>query len=179
MRSPNSLVSEALVVFPCLLLSLGTLVGQQEDRAQQLIDKIATKLAAMPLQRLKESGVLVEGLSEEAIRGGLNERKLQREVEAKLRSIGLRIVDSHTAQPYMYINVLASRISTIYVFTITLELHEQVIPVRDQSMLYGGTTWHRAVQSTAAQDGLPPKVIEGLSLLLNEFKEAYLLVNEQ
>jgi hypothetical protein len=135
----------------------------------------------MPLQGIKDCGVLVENLNEEAIGGGLNERTLQREVSAKLSAIGLRTGDANASpNPYIYVNVLVSKIATAgYVFAVRLELHEQVIPVRDKAVLFFGTTWQRMTQSTAGRDGLALKVTEALSVLLDEFRKDYSSVNSQ
>lgn len=142
---------------------------------------MAAKLAAMPLQGIKDCGILVENLNEEAIKGGLNERKLQSEVSAKLGAIGVRTENVNaSSNPNIYVNVLVSTISNAgYFFSVTLELHEQVSPVRDKAVVFSGTTWHRLAQSTADRNSLPLKVAGALSALLDEFRKDYFLVNSQ
>src|SRR5260370_42660521 len=89
-RSIAHWASKALILVGLLLLRIGSVFAQQDDHTQQLVRQMGAKLAAMPLQGIKACGVLVENLNEEAISGGLNEPKLQREGSAKLSAIGLR-----------------------------------------------------------------------------------------
>jgi hypothetical protein len=127
-------------------------------------------------------GVLVENLNQDGIRGGLNERNLQRDAEAKLRGLGITVLaPAATAdKPYIYVNVLVSKISGAgYIFAVSLALHEYVRPERDKTLSLSATTWERTTQSGADQNSLPPKVARGLSLLFEEFRKDYELVNAQ
>jgi hypothetical protein len=178
MKSIAQLLSRALILVGFSLLGVGSVFAQQND---QLLGKMAAKLAAMPLQGIKDCGILIENLDEVAIRGGLNERNLQREVSAKLDAIGLRAGDANAfSNPYIYVNVLVDKIPRAgYAFSVSLELTEQVIPVRDKAILFSGVTWRHKALNTAGLDNLSSKVSQALSVLLDEFRRDYVSVNSQ
>src|ERR1700730_16024422 len=106
MRSMADWASTTLILVGLPLLGIGSAFAQQ-DHTEQLLRKAAAKLAAMPLQGMQDCGVVVENMNQESISGGLKERNLQREVSAKLSTIGLKTGDAvATSNPYIYVNVL-------------------------------------------------------------------------
>ena len=162
-----------------VLPMLGTVVvfAQQDDHRQQL----AGRLAAMPLQGIKDCGILVENLNADAISGGLNERNLQRQLSERLSAIGVRTGDlkaySPTA-PYLYLSVLVSKFSTAgYAFSISLELHELVIPVRDRTAVFSGTTWQGERVAAVGRNALSSTITRTLTALVEEFRKDHSSVN--
>ena len=176
----SGLFLRAVVSFiGCQLISAGLLLSQQEDPAEKLLREIGQAVGAMPLQGLKDCSVVIETLNEEGVRAGLNERTLQRDVEGRLRGLGIRAVNADfSGRPYIYLKVHVSTLAGAgHIFFASLELHEMVTPKRDQSIVLGATTWHRIIQSGAAKNGLASKVSQALSVLFDDFRKDYSQVN--
>jgi hypothetical protein len=100
MRQIAKLASKTSIViaFAALGIQIGT--------AQSVADKMMAKMAVAALLGITDCHVMVENLNDAAIGGGLNERKIQSEVSAKLNEIGIRTGDANpSANPYLYVNV--------------------------------------------------------------------------
>jgi hypothetical protein len=158
MESRTHWLAKALNLAVFLVLGAAPVFAQQNDFAKQFWNKVAAKQKARALEGLKDCGLVVEDLSEDATRGGLNERNLQREVATRLSAIGIKTGNAPSlSSPFMYVSVLVTRLSNGgYVFAVTLELREMVVPEREkdkEANLFLATTWSQFSGGTANRNG--------------------------
>ncbi len=156
-------------------------VFSQSDQAERAFQRMADNLRARPLQGLTHCGLKVEDLSIESIRGGLNERTLQREMAATLSALKLRTDDVPSLSgPFVSLNVSVTKLGRSgYTFVVLLELRELVTPERDKEALFLVTTWRQFGTGAADNNGLPLKVADTLALVLEDFRRDYSLANSQ
>ena len=88
-------------------------------------------------------GVLVENLNPVIEKNGLLTSRLQTDVEEELSKAGIRVLPGSEigpADPLLYINVNAHKLDELFFYSISVELHQLVILVRDPSMETLATT---------------------------------------
>ena len=109
-----------------------------------------TKYNIESLRGLKGVNVVVEDLQPNIEADGLGRDSIQADVELELRLAGIRVLTEEERLkepgcPYLYVNVNSYKDSTIqtYVFSISVELKQDVILMRYlQTVVYGATTWY-------------------------------------
>jgi len=136
------------------------------------------------LRGLKGVGVLVEKLPAEVEKEGLDRNELQRAVESKLQSAGIRLLTKEESlrapgEPYLYINInvnIAKTESDIYPYSIDLLLIQKVSLVRDPKLTSYAITW-----STGGVGSIGKQILsqlrESVEAMVDVFIKAYLAEN--
>ena len=99
------------------------------------------------LRGLKGVAVVIELPGSESERGGLKASRLQTDVELRLRNAGIPVLTkeertSTPGSPYLYVNVhvRGTRLG-VYMFTITVQLRQEVVLKRNPSAEASVATW--------------------------------------
>ncbi len=101
------------------------------------------------LRGLGGVGVLVEQLPGEVEAEGLTRNQLQKEVESRLRSAGIKVLTREECQktpgePYLYINInvnIAKTESDVYPYSIDAVLIQKVSLLRNPNLTTYAVTW--------------------------------------
>lgn len=162
------------------LLLVCVAASAQTDAANAVFMRMATNVRVRPLKSLTTCGLALDDLSADAIQGGLNERVLQRTMSSQLTRLGIRISDGASLEgPFISATVSVTKLGSAgYSFSILLELRELTQPERDKGALFLSTTWRQFATGAADRTGLAAKVMDSLTLLLNDFKRDNALANE-
>ena len=127
--------------------------------------------------------VLVEHLSDEAQRDGLDTTQIRTDVELKLRQAGISVLTQQewlatAAAPYLYVNVqVIKNPAHVYAFSADVELRQRVTLVRNPSTLILAPTWSATgIIGTAGSQRLA-SVREDVRDLTDQFINAYLAAN--
>lgn len=150
-----------------LLVAAGAATGQSDSEATR-----------RSLKGLEGVRVLVESLSAEAERDGLNETTIQTDVELKLRQAGIRVLTKETG-PYLYISVNASLQTDfrLYAFAISVEFNQSVRLDRDPDVwIPGAVTWRVGGVGSVGQFKLR-QLRDSIRDYVDQFINAYLSVN--
>jgi hypothetical protein len=107
------------------------------------------KLNRATLRGLRGVGVLVEKLSPEVEKEGLNRDQLQVAVESRLHKAGIKVLTREESvktpgEPYLYINInlnVAKTESPIYPYSIDLLFIQKVSLQRDPKLMTYAVTW--------------------------------------
>jgi len=136
------------------------------------------------LRGLKGFGVLVEKLPPEVEKEGLKSDQLQREVEIKLRTAGIKVMTKEESfktpgEPYLYINInvnIAKTESDIYPYSIDLLLIQKVSLLRDPKLTSYAVTW-----STGGVGSIGKPIVgqlgESAEAMVDVFIKVYLVEN--
>ena len=136
------------------------------------------------LRGLKGVGVLVEKLPAEVEKEGLDRNELQRAVESKLQSAGIRLLTKEESlkapgEPYLYINInvnIAKTEADIYPYSIDLLLIQKVSLLRDPKLTSYAITW-----STGGVGSIGKQILsqlrESVEAMVDVFIKAYLAEN--
>ena len=136
------------------------------------------------LRGLKGVGVLVEKLPTEVEKEGLDRNELQRAVESKLQSAGIRLLTKEESlrapgEPYLYINInvnIAKTESDIYPYSIDLLLIQKVSLLRDPKLTSYAVTWSTGGVGSIAKPILS-QLRESVEAMVDVFVNAYLMEN--
>ena len=132
------------------------------------------------LRGLKGIGVLVEQLPPEVENGGLSKNQLQKDVEAKLRAAGIKVLTKEECaktpgEPNLYINVnvnIAKTESDIYPYSLDLLFIQKVSLLRDQKITSYGVTWSTAGVGSITKT-MVSQLRESVGEILDIFIKAY------
>jgi len=127
-----------------ILLVLGLILASEYS-----VFAVNGKSNRATLRGLKGIGVLVEQLAPEVENGGLSKDQLQKNVEAKLRAAGIKVLTREECaktpgEPNLYINVnvnIAKTESDIYPYSLDLLFIQKVSLLRDQKITSYAVTW--------------------------------------
>ena len=127
--------------------------------------------------------VLVEQISDEAQRDGLDTTQIRTDVELKLRQAGITVLTrqewlSTAAAPYLYVNVqVLKNPAKFYVFSANVELGQRATLVHDPSMSVLATTWSATGTIGTVGSQKVGSVREDVRDLTDQFINAYLAAN--
>ena len=136
------------------------------------------------LAGLEGVGVIVEELGSKDRKYGLTKQAIQTDVELRLRKYGLRVFSSKerfqtVGMPFLYVNVnaLIDEELGLTATTITVELHEEVMVLRDPAMVHvSATTWDGSFTLFGGTSKLK-QVRQDVRDLVDEFINDYLAAN--
>jgi hypothetical protein len=142
-----------------------------------------TEFTRPSLKGLNAVEVLVESLSTEAERDGLNKTSIQTDVQLKLRQAGIRVLTraerfETPGWPFLYIDV-AVKLRTdvpVYAYSINVELEQSVRLDRAPSIQLSATTWSVGSVGAVGRNKLRT-VRDDIKDHVDEFINAYLSVN--
>ena len=91
-------------------------------------------------------GVVIEDIDQTIEREGFTAAQIQKDVEEKLRSAGIKILSEteltkSPGMPYLYVNIFTFKDEDIYAYHITLELKQMVSLVRKSAVKQSVATW--------------------------------------
>jgi hypothetical protein len=98
------------------------------------------------LAGLNGVGIVIEDIDPAIEREGLTSTQIQKDVEEKLRTAGIKILSEaeltkSPGMPYIYVNIFTFKDEDIYAYHITLELKQMVSLVRKPSVKQSVATW--------------------------------------
>jgi Cdc6-like AAA superfamily ATPase len=136
------------------------------------------------LRGLKGVGVLVEKLPAEVEKEGLDKNELQRAVESKLQSAGIRLLTKEESlrapgEPYLYINInvnVAKTESDIYPYSIDMLFIQKVSLLRDPKLTSYAVTWSTGGVGSIGKPILS-QLRESVEAMVDVFVNAYLMEN--
>ncbi|OGP87736.1 MAG: hypothetical protein A2157_06355 [Deltaproteobacteria bacterium RBG_16_47_11] len=128
--------------------------------------------------------MLVEKLPAEVEKEGLDRNELQRAVESKLRSAGIRLLTKEESlrapgEPYLYINInvnVAKTESDIYPYSIDMLFIQKVSLLRDPKLTSYAVTWSTGGVGSIAKPILS-QLRESVEAMVDVFVNAYLMEN--
>jgi hypothetical protein len=132
------------------------------------------------LRGLKGIGVVVERLPPEIEGGGLSIDQIQKDVEAKLRAAGIKVLTKEECartpgEPNLYINLnvnIAKTESEIYPYSLDLLFIQKVSLLRDQKIMSYGVTWSTAGVGSITKT-MVSQLRESVREILDIFIKAY------
>ena len=131
--------------------------------------------------------VTVEPLLSEVERDGLLTAELRTEIEQQLRRAGIRILTAEERErtpgkPLFYVNITMwkgrHRGAMLYLFSIRIELQQEVFLARDPALRRLVPTWHVGSVGMASADRLR-SIHSFVSDFVTQFIHAYRAVNPQ
>jgi len=129
-------------------------------------------------------GVVVEPMTPAAEKDGLTTSTLQTAIELKLRQEGIRVLTSGErlvapGNPYLYLRVgtMKSDEVEVYVYTITLELLQEVRLSRNPAITSWAATWSAPGKIGIIGFRKLPSVRESVRGIVDQFLNAYLAAN--
>jgi hypothetical protein len=138
------------------------------------------------LRGLKGVGVVVEELTPDAKRGGLDEEQLRMGVEWRLRQVGIIVLSGSDLRrvpdaPHLSISVAAlqgkGRLALLFVYSAKVELKQSVTLVRDDSLNLSTATWALSGVSMIGSSRFRAGVHERVVSYVDRFIGDYLAVN--
>jgi hypothetical protein len=126
--------------------------------------------------------VVVEPLSPQIEREGLTTDRLQKEIEARIRTAGVKVLSKEEflktlGKPYLYVNVGISILRTQitrYIFYIRLEFNQEVSLVKTPESIVPAATWSTGGWGI---DFNLENIRDVLKNQVEKFIDAYLAVN--
>jgi len=127
--------------------------------------------------------VLVEGLGPDEEQDGLSENRIRADVELKLSMTGIKVLtreESFNApgKPYLYVNLNAMKISGIsnYVYSVRIELNQDVWLDRDPKVRVSAVTWDVGNVGTVGTSRIDT-IRDKIAYLVDMFINAWLAAN--
>ena len=138
------------------------------------------------LRGLKEISVLIEYLPDDVEREGLNREQLQRDIEARLRQAGLRVLtlsevtNSHGA-PYLYAAVypIIGPSVNVNAYAVALTLKQLVQLSRNPTTELFATTWEGPIHFSSLSDSRVPDIRSRIFDAVGRFIVDYRDVNSR
>ena len=124
------------------------------------------------LQNIHALSVLVETLRPEIAKQGLTRSIIRADVEAALRQDGFTVLPPadglrQPEKPYLYVNVNVFQ-HDVYVYSVTVELHQNVHLVRDPAVLTDAATWSkRYIGVSGVLDEIRSHTLDMVRIFLN------------
>jgi len=135
------------------------------------------------LKGLKGVNVLIEDMTNDAIKAGLTVKQIQTDVEVKLRIAGIRVLTKEESiktlgRPYLYVNLNIRKTSntSLYHANLEIQLIQNVLLERDQSMSCSAATWSISGVASGGKDKIQT-VRDFIKDNMDEFINDYLAVN--
>jgi hypothetical protein len=124
---------------------------------------------------------VVEELADPVTQDGLNKQDIQTDVELKLRLAGVKVLTEkeHLAIPGMpdlYVRVTPLFRDNLYAFWIEVDLEQNILLQRDQTIVVGATTWSEARIGMIGKNRLS-EIRNDIKDLIDKFLNAYFSVN--
>jgi len=134
------------------------------------------------LRGLSGIGVLVESLDPEDERAGLTQAQLQTDVELRLRKAGIKVMTKQeTLQtpgiPILYVQLGIIHDPLGYSLAVIVGLHQQVILVRDPSIVTQGITWSINGVGRGSPDNFVKEARGRVADFVDQFMNVYLAMN--
>ena len=124
-----------------VIIFLFTMVCASDVSAQELGYQIES------LRGIKGVNVLIELLNPDIEKDGLKKEQIKTDVELKLRLAGIKVLNeeellNEPGQPYLHVNVNSNKSELgFYSFSITIELNQLVLLIRDLDTIFTACTW--------------------------------------
>jgi hypothetical protein len=118
--------------------------------------------------------VVVENLKPDVERDGLNASTLQTDVELKLRQAGIRVEET-TA--YLYVRVTTLKREAMYAYSMTANLSQHVVLVRDPAISANAVTWNALGGIGMVGSARLSVIRDYVRDVVDEFVNAYLAAN--
>ena len=143
------------------------------------------QLSRNSLRGLQGFDVAVEYHDPDAERDGLTKGQIQTDVELRLRKAGIKVLTSEESlklpagSPILYVDVhsvFMKGIIPIYIFSIDVELEQDVSLVRSPDIQVRGVTWSKSMMGTIDKKKLGT-VRENINDLVDKFINVYLAAN--
>jgi hypothetical protein len=138
------------------------------------------------LRGLKEISVLIEYLPDDVEREGLNREQLQRDIEARLRQAGLRVltlseVTNSPGAPYLYAAVypIIGPSVNVNAYAVALTLKQLVQLSRNPTTELFATTWEGPIHFSSLSDSRVPDIRSRIFDAVGRFIVDYRDVNSR
>ena len=133
------------------------------------------------LAGLKGVGIVIEDIDPAIEKEGLTSTQIQKDVEEKLRTAGIKILSDveltkSQGMPYLYVNIFTFKDEDIYAYHITLELKQMVSLVRKASVKQSVATWKISGGGTVGALKLAT-IRTAVGEYINAFIKAYFAAN--
>ncbi len=133
------------------------------------------------LAGLSGVGVVIEDIDPAIEREGFTAVQIQKDVEEKLRTAGIKILSEEAltkspGMPYLYVNIFTFKDEDIYAYHITLELKQMVSLVRKPAVKQSVATWKISGGGTVGAQKLPT-IRTTVGEYINAFIKAYFAAN--
>jgi hypothetical protein len=126
------------------------------------------------LRGIRAIKVVVENLKPDVERDGLNASTLQTDVELKLRQAGIRVEET-TA--YLYVRVTTLKREAMYAYSMTANLSQHVVLVRDPAISANAVTWNALGGIGMVGSARLSVIRDYVRDVVDEFVNAYLAAN--
>jgi hypothetical protein len=144
-----------------------------------------TTVALGPADSLRDMAALSVAtiLDSDTPLSGLSASKLQTDVELRLRTFGIHVVNSEEASslpggPVLHVNVHVLKSTLLHVYSVTVELHQSAALKRMPSLEARAATWQNSMLAFVTTVGDPSdKILETLRNSLDKFINDYLAAN--
>ena len=138
------------------------------------------------LRGLKEISVLIEYLPDDVEREGLSREQLQRDIEARLRQAGLRVltlseVTNSPGAPYLYAAVypIIGPSVNVNAYAVALTLKQLVQLSRNPTTELFATTWEGPIHFSSLSDSRVPDIRSRIFDAVGRFIVDYRDVNSR
>ena len=133
------------------------------------------------LSGLKGVGLVIEDIDPAIEREGFTAVQIQKDVEEKLRTAGIKILSEaeltkSPGMPYLYVNIFTFKDEDIYAYHITLELKQMVSLVRKPAVKQSVATWKISGGGTVGAQKLAT-IRTAVEEYINAFIKAYFAAN--
>jgi hypothetical protein len=133
------------------------------------------------LAGLSGVGVVIEDIDPAIEREGFTAVQIQKDVEEKLRTAGIKILSEaeltkNPGMPYLYVNIFTFKDEEIYAYHITLELKQMVSLVRKPAVKQSFATWKISGGGTVGALKLAT-IRTAVGEYINAFIKAYFAAN--
>jgi hypothetical protein len=133
------------------------------------------------LAGLSGVGLVIEDIDPAIEREGFTALQIQKDVEEKLRTAGIKILSEaeltkSPGMPYLYVNIFTFKDEDIYAYHITLELKQMVSLVRKTAVKQSVATWKISGGGTVGALKLAT-IRTAVGEYINAFIKAYFAAN--
>jgi len=127
------------------------------------------------LSGIKTILVVVETLPAAMTEAGMSAEGVQKDIAAMLRPVGLNVLSadaypSTAVDAYLYVNINGFK-QDAYVYSIAIELHQEIFLIRTPSARADGITWSkRYIGRTAHVDEIRANLEDMIGIFLNAYR---------
>ena len=145
------------------------------SRGGAVVARADTESERQTLKGLKGIKVIVEVLEAEVSLAGLTVASIKTDVELKLRLAGIPVDAAFDTFFYVNVNVVVAPVG-YWPYSIYVELHQEVLLVRDLSISGYGITWSEGYAGMVGKANVR-NVRDDVKDMVDKFINAYLSVN--
>ena len=138
----------------------------------------------LSLSEIKAAGVLVQGLTEETEKTGLEAEHIRAYLKERLKALGIEVVSQEEAQqlagsPVVYVNVSAYRRErrAAFVYHVNVGLQQEVTLVRDKQIRTTSITWTAGRLGYCPANSFAQSARKSTEYLMDRFGEDYAAAN--